>query len=67
MLAKLGTGKYASVYKVKRLEDGALFAMKKILLNSMTAKERANALSEVKLLSSIKHPNIVSLVDVFYD
>jgi serine/threonine protein kinase len=41
--------------------------MKKILINRMTPKEKANSLSEVRLLSAIAHPNIVSLVDVFYD
>lgn len=41
--------------------------MKKILLHAMTPKERTNAFSEVRLLSSIRHPNILALVEVFYD
>ena len=67
IIGKLGSGKYASVYKIKRISDCYYFAMKKIMLNRMTPKEKANALSEVKLLTSISHPNIVSLVEVFYD
>jgi hypothetical protein len=36
--------------------------MKKVLIDRMNEKEKKNSLSEVKLLSAIKHPNIVSLV-----
>lgn len=41
--------------------------MKKIQLTRMTPRERANALSEVRLLSAIRHPNVVGLVEAFYD
>lgn len=33
----------------------------------MTTREKANSISEVKLLSSIKHPNVVGLIEAFYD
>lgn len=41
--------------------------MKKIQLTRMSPKERANALSEVRLLSAIRHPNVLALVEAFYD
>jgi NIMA (never in mitosis gene a)-related kinase len=63
----LGSGKYAAVYRVRRLSDGVLFAMKKIQLSRMSPREKSNALSEVRLLSAINHPNILPLVEVFYD
>jgi serine/threonine protein kinase len=63
----VGSGKYASVYRVRRLTDGTLFAMKKLQLNRMTPRERTNALSEVQLLTAIRHPNIVNLIEAFYD
>jgi NIMA (never in mitosis gene a)-related kinase 1/4/5 len=66
-VARVGSGKYAAVYRVRRLADGLLFAMKKIQLTRMTPRERTNALSEVRLLSAIRHPNVVALVEVFYD
>lgn len=66
-MGKLGSGKYAAVYRVRRLSDGMLFAMKKIQLSRMSPREKSNALSEVRLLSAISHPNILSLVEVFYD
>jgi len=30
IIAKLGDGSYSSVYKVKRLEDGHIYALKKV-------------------------------------
>jgi NIMA (never in mitosis gene a)-related kinase len=66
-LGKVGSGKYATVYRVRRLRDGMVFAMKKAQFARMSPRERANALSEVRLLSAIRHPNILTLVEAFYD
>jgi serine/threonine protein kinase len=38
VLHKIGYGKYSSVYKVKRLHDHRLLALKKIALSKMTLK-----------------------------
>ena len=37
---KIGTGAYSSVYKVKRLTDGQIYAMKKVDINDLTFKEK---------------------------
>jgi NIMA (never in mitosis gene a)-related kinase len=63
----LGTGAYSSVYKVKRLADGQIYAMKKVDINDLTFKEKQNALNEVRILASIKHPNIISYKEAFFD
>lgn len=67
IIGRIGSGKYASVYRIRRLADGALLAMKKIQLTRLSPRERTNALSEVRLLSAICHPNIVTLLEVFFD
>lgn len=67
VLHKIGHGKYSSVYKVQRLHDHRLFALKKIALHQMTPKDKQNALNEVKLLTAIQHPNVVALIEVFFD
>lgn len=36
----VGSGAYSSVYKVKRLEDGQEYAMKKVDINDLTVKEK---------------------------
>lgn len=45
VLGKVGQGAYASVYKVKRIQDGTLYAMKKIKLLDRTKREVSNCLN----------------------
>ena len=59
IISRLGEGAYSSVYKVKRISDGQLYALKKVRLMNLSEKERENALNEVRILASIKHNNIV--------
>ncbi|CAI2358844.1 unnamed protein product [Moneuplotes crassus] len=71
-LSVLGKGSYSQVYKVRRkLENSAdnqqIYALKKVYMNNLTEKERANALNEVRLLASIRHPNIISYKEAFID
>ena len=44
-----------------------LYAMKKVDINDLTFKEKQNALNEVRILASIKHPNIISYKEAFFD
>ncbi len=36
-------------------------------MESLTEKERENALNEVRILASIKHPNVISYKEAFFD
>ena len=56
LLDVLGNGVYASVYKVRRKVDNKIYAMKKVPLVDLWEKEKENALNEVRILASIKHP-----------
>jgi len=58
---------YSSVYKVKRLEDEEIYALKKVKLPNLSEKEKINALNEVRILASIRHPNIIGYKQVFFD
>ena len=55
----LGKGSYGSVYKVKRVSDGLVYAVKEADVGKMTQLERIDAVNEIRLLASIQHPNIV--------
>jgi len=55
------------VLKVKRNEDGIIYALKQIKLNDLTVKEKNNQLNEVRILASIQHPNVVNYKDAFLD
>eukprot|EP00927_Polykrikos_kofoidii_P068756 TRINITY_DN64078_c0_g1_i1.p1 TRINITY_DN64078_c0_g1~~TRINITY_DN64078_c0_g1_i1.p1 ORF type:complete len:613 (+),score=107.83 TRINITY_DN64078_c0_g1_i1:108-1946(+) len=63
----LGEGAYSSVYKVQRLADGEIYALKKVKLPSLSDKERQNALNEVRLLASVKNPYIIDYKEAFFD
>ena len=62
-----GEGAYSSVYHVKRINDGELYALKKVRMLKLSDKEKENALNEVRILASIKHPNIVAYKEAFID
>eukprot|EP01080_Neovahlkampfia_damariscottae_P004496 gene4496-7876_t len=57
----LGSGGFAKVYEGLNQETGTLFAVKEINLNNVNEKSKIyGALqSEIKLLSTLDHPNIV--------
>jgi len=64
----LGEGQFATVYQARDRETGGIVAVKKIKYGNRTeAADGINrtALREVKLLLELKHPNIITLVDVF--
>ena len=44
---------------MKRLEDDQIYALKKVKLDHLSEKERENAINEVRILASIKHPNVI--------
>jgi NIMA (never in mitosis gene a)-related kinase len=41
--------------------------MKKVKMESLSEKEKQNALNEVRILASIKHLNIISYKEAFID
>jgi NIMA (never in mitosis gene a)-related kinase 1/4/5 len=67
VLTKVGEGAYSVVLKVKRLSDQKIYALKKVRLNKLKEKEKRNALNEVRLLASIKHPNVIAYKEAFFD
>ena len=67
MLGKLGEGAFSIVYRARRKEDGKEYALKKIQFNSLSAREVANCLNEVRILASISSSYIIGYKDAFYD
>ena len=63
----LGEGSYSSVYHVKRKEDGKDYALKKVNMGTLGDKEKQNAINEVRILASIKHPCVSSYKEAFVD
>jgi NIMA (never in mitosis gene a)-related kinase len=67
ILEALGKGVYSTVYKVRRLSDYCIYALKKVQLGRLNDKEKLNALNEVRILASIEHPNIIEYKEAFID
>ncbi|XP_065832772.1 cyclin-dependent kinase 7-like [Oscarella lobularis] len=65
----LGEGQFATVFKAEDLANrGRIVAVKKIKLgNRIEARNGINgtAVREIKLLQELRHPNVISLLDVF--
>jgi NIMA (never in mitosis gene a)-related kinase len=55
------------VFKAKRLADEEVYALKKVKLHHLSEKEKENAINEVRILASIKHPNIISYKEAFIE
>jgi NIMA (never in mitosis gene a)-related kinase len=55
------------VYKVKRIEDGLTYALKRVKLKSLKDKEIANAINEVRILASIRHINVIAYKEAFME
>lgn len=66
-MSNLGDGAYSKVYKVKRKADDQHYALKMVQLKNLSDKERENAINEVRILASIKHPNVIMYKESFLD
>ena len=63
----IGRGAYGTVYLCRRITDGCLFIIKQIPVEEMSREERQAAMNEVKVLSMLKHPNIIAYFDSFFE
>ena len=67
LISKIGTGAFSTVYKALRTIDNKYYALKKISLSSLSEKERENAFNEIRILSRIHNPHVITYKDSFYD
>ncbi|CAF3681032.1 unnamed protein product [Rotaria sordida] len=66
-LKLIGSGAFGQAWLVQPKEEEKKFVMKEIKIAKMAKKERDDARKEVKVLSEMKHPYIVSYIDSFED
>ena len=52
---------------VTRKADNRDYALKKVRIDFLSEKERSNAINEVRILASIRDPNVISYKEVFVD
>ena len=64
----IGRGSFGTAYLVRRKSDSFLYVMKKLALEQLGQKERAEAMNECAVLTRLRnHPNIVRVVEHFVD
>lgn len=67
VMEKLGEGAFSQVFRVRRRSDNVFYALKKVKLQSLSDKEKANALNEIRILASLQHTNIIAYKEAFVD
>ena len=65
-LRTLGRGAQGSVILVRRKTDGSEMVLKRIFVDEHSGEEREEVTNEIKVLSMLNHPNIVSYYGSFH-
>ena len=66
-LNQLGEGALSTVYRAQRRVDGQFYAVKQVAIKQLSPRDRENAVNEVRLLASVRHPNIIAYKEAFVD
>ena len=61
----IGSGTFGVIRKVKRLTDGKVFARKELHFERMSDRDRKMIVSEVNILRTLTHQNIVRYEERF--
>lgn len=68
--SKIGEGTYGKVHKAKCLKTGQIVAIKKSKVSASDVEVGGisfTVLREIKLMQAVRHPNVMSCLDVFPD
>jgi serine/threonine protein kinase len=63
-LDRIGEGTYGTVYRARDKETNLIVALKKLRMKKEKGGFPLTSIREIKILKSIDHPNIVSLLEV---
>lgn len=66
-IEKIGEGTYGEVYKARKRRNNQIVALKKIRLENEDEGVPSTAIREISILKELRHPNVVSLMDVIFD
>lgn len=63
----IGKGSFATVKKAKHRETQVRYAVKVLSKKKMSDEDKIAMQTEIEILKTVDHPNVVKLVDVFED
>lgn len=66
-ISQIGEGTYGKVYKAVNAQNEKMVALKRLRMESERDGFPITAMREIKLLQSLRHPNIVSLVEMMVE
>jgi NIMA (never in mitosis gene a)-related kinase len=52
---------------VRRLSDNQEYALKRVKFVTLNEKEKENSLNEIRILASLRHPNIICYKEAFWE
>ncbi|KAG5483391.1 hypothetical protein LSCM1_04939 [Leishmania martiniquensis] len=61
----IGKGNMGTCTLARNNEDGKYYVIKQVDLTRMSKKDRQQSLNEARVLSSLRHPNVINYVDSF--
>ncbi|CAD8094926.1 unnamed protein product [Paramecium sonneborni] len=69
VIKMIGKGTYAKVYKVERIDDSSIFAVKIFKSEKLTNKDKGldSLLKEIDIMRKLDHKNVLHLHEVFED
>jgi serine/threonine protein kinase len=68
ILSKLGNGSFGTVYEAKHKKTNKVYAIKEIKKSALDSKKLLEHVrTEVKIMYSLNHPNIIKLYNHFED
>ena len=65
VLQRIGHGAFGEVFKVLNVEDGQLYALKRIPLRDVEAGLPTTVFREIHTLQQLSHTNVVALIEIF--
>ena len=63
----IGRGSFALVKRAKQRATGVKFAVKVLSKKKMTEEDLVGMQTEIEILKTVDHPNVVKLIDVYED
>ena len=64
IIKKIGRGSFSNVFKANHTKTNIFYAIKSIKTKNLSQKIIANLNSEIEILSTINHPNIIKIYDI---
>jgi len=67
VLGVIGSGGFGTIYKVRSVNTGKVYALKKVILKGLNITQQRSALKEVLTLAKVSHPNIVKYITSYLE